>query len=304
MFNSFSFLTLSNQSISSMREIVQMLRNSIFSKLFYMFVGAALLAAVAGGGGMAITHAQGGGGMITLSPGNGATVIGMPYHAPETCTDYNVPGSHQHDQAAQFAVLPHTEILSVSNNWTRSWVASRETNTGVSVIVANGVATVTYTGTIDGGYGLSGNLRVCFGPSPDAPLFGKIGLGTAPAGGVSTVSFVDGAGYSVTADVVHGETHQRFGFFISVGAANNSFALTPIVGTKLTAEIPFTHNGAVVNIPVGIVCAQGASVVCSFTLPENDTFGDFAGEPNVLVWAEWDKNNVPVEPNTIGIVVK
>lgn len=116
-------------------------------------------------------------GAVDLSQhiGGGAAVWGTPYHSAMTCTNLNMTkGSEQSNSVGAFPILPHTRILTVSNNYGEKWAAAPEFGT-----TTDGAAftQTDQTGVVEFVWGLSGTVQVCFGPEADAPEYGVIGLG-------------------------------------------------------------------------------------------------------------------------------
>lgn len=208
---------------------------------------------------------------LSAGLGNGAAVMGQPGHSAVTCTDLAVPAAERANTQATFPVLSQTEILSVANNYGQV----------VTATVAGGTATVNMT------TGLSGNLRVCYGPD-GSDAWGKIGLGTTPAVKASDVEYLPGAS-QYFASMARGQTHGEFDLNVKVDADATTVVLTPITGTEIQAFIR--------DVPLGGPCN---SATCTFSAPTNATFADVGKGLYVRVHVKWDGKGA--EPDIIGIV--
>lgn len=253
---------------------------------------------------------------ISNNPSHGASVIDVGNgHNPYTCTVIAVPNDAERritrvenvgngvdinhaSKVATFPVLSSTVILSVTTNWYDRWHVSEEyglTSEGTTLTVTGGTATFTTQS------GISGSLTVCFGPVQEAPVGGRIGLGTPPPSEPAIVEYSDTAPYVYVADVANGGSHGQWDMYVSLvndegepDSGVTSFSITPLAGT---AAYVWVHG-----IRIG-GCDGGVSgTTCTINMPENTTLSMFQGQnADVLVSVKW--NETGAEPRVIGLNV-
>lgn len=273
-----------------------MIKSLIFknaTRLFWMALGALVLGAFLVAG---TTFAATGTVDLTDSVGPGASFIGMPRHGA-WCTDLAVPEADQAKATATFPVYSDdTEVRSVSTNYGEVWTSNAALygpSTEGAAFALSGT-----TGTATFNFGVSGTVKVCFGPKVGATKFGKFGLGVPPTAKDSALHYVDGTPYSFS--LRSGQHHGVRNLNLQVDADATAVKVTRVEGTGVEAWLRYKQasTGRWLNVTLDVACAAN---VCTISAPKSAVFGDFATKPYITLAVWWDATLKAEEPNVIGL---